>query len=530
MIPRSSTLVLTLFLASEALFLPTQSQEQSPVQTLPGQSTYSFHTDTRVVLTDVTVTDADGNPVHGLGQSAFHIFDNKKLQVIASFEEHSSADAATIQPASTDGIYSNDYLLHQPAALNILLIDIANMDMAEQMYLNYELTKFLSERPDGEPLAIYLRAGSGCFLVQSFTSNRKLLLQAVNKAIPRFPPLEREYLSDIDTLDQMVISLRSLPGRKNVLWFSGGSTAFLIPDAIPLQNDEVWRDLYDDLDQGRIAIYPIDARGLISEPDTITMDRAQQHRAMNDVAQATGGHAFYDDNAFKAITEHLLGSDGSFYTLTYSPRHLHFDNKWHKVHVEVDGAAYQLSYRSGYFADGSIRGKTQPPARTRMRLLQSGEKLEESELRDRPIVFGAALLPASDPAVANLDLSAVPFPPHKHGSVPFLIRYTVPLDALTMTTVDGIHQTVLGVVASALNSEGIMVEQRAEEMTVILPEDVLRRPPGLHFTVSQRINLSPEDMFLHLGVWDPVSGRFGSIQTPLEVPKPGKSHVASGQR
>jgi hypothetical protein len=85
------------------------------------------------------------------------------------------------------------------------------------------------------------------------------------------------------------------------------------------------------------------------------------------------------------------------------------------------------------------------------------------------------------------------------------------------------------VVASTLNSEGIMVEQRAEEMTVILPEDVLRRPPGVHLTVSQRINLSQGDMFFHLGVWDPVSGRFGSIQTPLEVPKPGKSHVALGQ-
>jgi VWFA-related protein len=149
MIPRSSTLVLALFLSSEALFLRTQSQEQSPVQTLPDQSTYSFHTNTRVVLTDVTVTDANGNPVHGLGQSAFHIFDNKKLQVIASFEEHSSADAATIQPTTRDGIYSNDYLLHLPPALNILLIDIANMDMAEQMYLNDELTKFLSERPTG---------------------------------------------------------------------------------------------------------------------------------------------------------------------------------------------------------------------------------------------------------------------------------------------------------------------------------------------------------------------------------------------
>jgi hypothetical protein len=41
--------------------------------------------------------------------------------------------------------------------------------------LNYELTNFQTEWPGGQPLAICLRAGSGCFLVQSFTSDRKLL-------------------------------------------------------------------------------------------------------------------------------------------------------------------------------------------------------------------------------------------------------------------------------------------------------------------------------------------------------------------
>jgi hypothetical protein len=119
MIPRSSTLALALFVWSGALFYPAQSQEQSAVQTPPDQPTYSFHTDTRVVLTDVTVTDANGNPV-----------------------------------------------------LNIVLIDIDNMQMADQMYLHYELTKFLNDRPEQQPLAIYLRAGSGCFLVQNFTSVR----------------------------------------------------------------------------------------------------------------------------------------------------------------------------------------------------------------------------------------------------------------------------------------------------------------------------------------------------------------------
>ena len=323
-----------------------------------------------------------------------------------------------------------------------MLIDIGNLEMADQMYLNYELTKFLNEQPEGQPLAIYLRRGSGCFLVQPFTSDHKLLLDAVHKAIPRFPPNEREYLSDFNTLHQVAVSLSQLPGRKNVLWFSGGSTSFLMPDAIPVQ-DAAWRKLYDELDQERIAIYPIDARGLFVDT-TAQMVVAKQHLVMSDVGQATGGQAFFNNNGLEEITDHILESDGSFYTLTYSPDSLRFDNKWHKVRVEVDGAPHQLSYRRGYYADGSARQKD-PPSRARTRLLWNGEKLEVSELRDRPIIFQARVVPTSDPAIANFDRASgsLPLPRAKKGSVPFLIRYTLPINALTMRDVGGIGEVRL---------------------------------------------------------------------------------------
>ena len=355
--------------------------------------------------------------------------------------------------------------------------------------------------------------------MQNFTSDRKLLLDAVNKAIPRFPPHEREYLTDFDTLRQMVVSLSQLPGRKNVLWFSGGSTIFLNPNAIEFENDAAWRDLYDQLDQERIAIYPIDARGLIF-PD-LPVER--QHMAMNSVAQATGGQAFYSSNGLKEITEHLLESDDSFYTLTYSPRNLQFDNKWHKVRVAVEGASYHLSYRRGYFADGSVREKDKT-TRPRTRLLRNGQKLEVSELRDRPIIFRASVLPASDAAVANLDKTSgsLPLPQPKKGSVPFLIHYMVPVDALTMRTVEGEHEVILGIVAIGLNRDGSMVEHKAYQITMTLPRDVLYRSPELPVTADQEVDLSKDDKFLHLGVWDAVSGRFGNIDIPLEVPQPGK--------
>ena len=44
-----------------------------------------------------------------------------------------------------------------------------------------------------------------------------------------------EYLSDFDALQSGAVSLSQLPGRKNVLWFSGGSFEFLMPDVIPVQ-------------------------------------------------------------------------------------------------------------------------------------------------------------------------------------------------------------------------------------------------------------------------------------------------------
>lgn len=326
---RSPTLVLAL-----TLLCPAQLWAQTP----PDPSTYTFQADTRLVLIDVTVTDAKDNPVHDLPQFAFRVFDNNKPQLVASFEEHKGIPAATILPATTPGVYSNDYLLHLPPILNIVLIDIANMDMADQIYLSDQLTKFLNEQPDGQPLAIYLRAGLGCFLVQNFTSDRKLLMDAVHKALPRFPPQERRYLSDFDTLYQIAFSLNRLPGRKNILWFSGGSTRFLRPDVIPLPDDSPWRDLYDELNLERIAVYPIDVRGpgMTFNPGRYS-SKWLQHMAMKDAAQATGGKAFYNSNGLTEITEHVVISDGSFYTLTYSPHNLDLDNNWHKIRIEVDG-------------------------------------------------------------------------------------------------------------------------------------------------------------------------------------------------
>ena len=46
------------------------------------------------------------------------------------------------------GVYSNDYLKHLPSVLNVIIIDIANLDVPDQMYLYSELTRFFNLRGD----------------------------------------------------------------------------------------------------------------------------------------------------------------------------------------------------------------------------------------------------------------------------------------------------------------------------------------------------------------------------------------------
>ena len=274
----------------------------------PGLPAYTLHANSRIVLTDVTVTDREGRPVKGLPASAFHVRDNGKPQSIASFEEHTAAPSHFEQAAAAEpGNYSNDYLLHLPPVLNVLVLDITNIELVDQMYLYQELVGFVRDLPGGEPLAVYFRKGTATVLLQGFTAEKNLLLEAIRKAIPQFPPHGRQYLSDWDTLHQIAFYLSQVPGRKNVLWFSGGSTAALRTGPAPTRAAQ--RLSFDELEASRIAVYPIDARGLTEGSSRLLN---AQHYAMGIVAEATGGTAFFSNNGLKQIASTLVSNDGSF--------------------------------------------------------------------------------------------------------------------------------------------------------------------------------------------------------------------------
>jgi VWFA-related protein len=504
---------------------PQTPSEQSPALTLRAE--------TRIVLADITVTDRHGNAVHNLTAAEFHVFDNNQPQHIASFEEHNAERTST----TTD----NQQL---PPVLNVVLLDTTNLELPDQMYLHIQLTRFIKALRPGQPIAIFARHGDYTTLVQPFTDVHSLLQAAVDRAIPRILVAGREYRSDADTLRQIGIYLRQVPGRKNILWFSGGSTAYLLdglaaltaptpmgpppnsaqaaatqaatspstPLATPSIGEgmDTLREVYDELEAARIAIYPIDARSLTTEGDVAL---GPQQTQMTQTADATGGEAILNRNSLALAAAHILSTDSSSYTLTWSPQNFHYDGKRHNIRITMRDRDLHLSYRRGYFAD---KPHPLPPSQHKLSILLADDpkQVTAPDLRSNPLLFEASAHPASESSAANEEF--VPLRPAARaakGTTAFHVDYSLSTAGLLPAQVDGASRATIIFAAIALDSNGERIGQTLDRVRFSLTPD----SPPRKLQVEQQIDLPKGGSFLALAIWDPVGGRIGTLQIPVSV-------------
>jgi hypothetical protein len=316
--------------------------------------------------------------------------------------------------------------------------------------------------------------------------------------------LGADYMTSTSTLKQLATELSQIPGRKNVLWFAGGRTEHIAPDPTVgnCAIEDCYRRIYDELEAARIAIYPIDARGINLHAAT--------HIRMEDVAEATGGQAYFNNNDLDHITSHIVETDNSFYTLTYIPENFRPDRKWHKVHVTLDIPGYFLSYRTGYFADH----RNITPATVNAK----GEPIPiPADFRSAPIVFSASVVPATalssapDGAFVALKVSAET---PSRSSIPYLIRYTLPPDSFVTHDDNGVSSASFDVAVLAFDQNGEKVAIKGDQVFARFPQNDPHQP----IKIEQTINLKPGDLYLYIAVWDAATGRVGTLQIPASVP------------
>jgi hypothetical protein len=328
-----------------------------------------------------------------------------------------------------------------------------------------------------------------------------------------------------------------------VLWFTGGSTAYLLDGlsaltvaspmgpppnsaaaaasqaasspSTPLSTPSIGegadnlRQVYDELEAARVAIYPIDARGLTTEGDVAL---GPQQSEMMQTAEATGGEAIINHNGLALAADHIITTDSSSYTLTWSPQNFHYDSKWHNIRITVRNRDFHLSYRRGYFAD---KPQTLPPSQHKLATLITGDSKQvvtAPDVRSTPLLFEASVHPAS---LASAD-DYIPLRPATapaKGTTAFRVDYSLSTAGLSASTTDGASRATVFFAAIALDSDGNRIGQTLDRVRFPLAPG----SPARKLQVEQQINLPKGGDFLALTIWDPVSGHLGTLQIPVTV-------------
>src|SRR5258708_5438394 len=71
---------------------------------------------------------------------------------------------------------------------------------------------------------------------------------------------------------------------------------------------------------------------------------------MNDIAQQTGGEAFFNTNDLKLAMRQSIERGSTYYTLAYVPANRNWDSKYRRIEVKLARSGLKADYRRGYFA------------------------------------------------------------------------------------------------------------------------------------------------------------------------------------
>jgi VWFA-related protein len=530
-------------------------ESKNPVPQATGPA---IRTASNLVVVDVVVSD-DGEPVKGLERQAFHLFEDGREQAIKVFEEHNSLNVSQIQnfPALPPDTYTNFPETTVTSAANVLLLDALNTPMKDQMYVRKEMIEYLRNIPLGTRIAIFPLA-SKLRIVEGFTSDRTPLQAALSdkRTAPGESPLLQDpndstptnlvsgmqdigasaqaiaslqqFQADVaafqidlrvqytlDALNQLAGYLGGIPGHKNLIWFSGSFPLNLDPDATLGNEFSVMREYSDQLRAtsnllaaSRVAVYPVDARGLFtapmfsaanqganysgvshgtpsmsgppnqgthaggarharnpananaSNPNSFARDSskfvqttAAEHATMQELAQATGGRAFYDTNGIKDALANAIENGANYYTLAYIPDDAKFDGKFRKIQVKLPEQNHQLAYRQGYFADAPSAHSSNAP------LSASASAIQRGAPPSSQLLFKLRVLPSDDPALKGLESQAGPaglLADKLHGPLKrYWIDYAADMHQVAMNLgSDGLYHSSVEFVAIAYDRDG----------------------------------------------------------------------------
>jgi VWFA-related protein len=535
------------------------AQTSAPASPSPQAPTVLRST-TRLVQINVIVHNKKGEPVEGLRKEDFAIQDQGQEQQVATF----FAIAATPRepsaiPALPPNVFTNrtDQTGGTPGSVTVILFDALNTAIQDQFYARQQVVKFLRQLQPQDHVAIYVLT-TKIVVLNEFTQDSRSLLQAIellggyssapldaatpkadNQSIfavktPETDTMASKLKDFLDAADGKISDFANInraetttsaieaianhvariPGRKSLVWVSGSFPMTIGFDGETLsQPGREQRSFREELEhaaralnQANMAIYPVDARGLMtlsqfSASNSARFDPRFAPRGMapyqNDfdtmivLADRTGGKASYNTNDIEGAVQRAI-ADGQFtYTLGFYPTHDKWDGKFHELKVHVNEKGLTLRYRKGYFASAD------PP--------------------NGPAEIQAALDAAIGSPVewTNLDVE-VTVKAFDVSTRTVELQVAMDTHELLFDSQDGRWNGKLYVFFGQLGAGNKIITSEKETFGMKLKQETYEKLMKIGTKFTGKLVLSPEVEDLRVIVQDASSGSIGTLTIPIK--------------
>jgi len=402
------------FLFSSAILTRAQ---QGAADTEPATLTAN----TELVLVAAQVKGSDGKPLLGLKQQDFVLRSDGKPLPIGIFEESlrtatkSTAQTKTAQPAPLNRT-SNVPDSGMPDQILIIALDLVNTTFLDQNRAKQQLLKYLAAEKADRHFALVAITPHGLAQIHNFSSDPAVLLEALRrietstaKDVTMTPPLPSitaagqfgTRLSPADEFNSMAVAFpkgqayiaytqklqakatltalmqiaqayAGVPGRKSVIWLTGGMPVLLyeafaggINNFSAMNGDAEltadYEQVFDAMNNANIAIYGVDVKGVkmstglstaprnLIYPSRMVKSGENNDDAIKVLSAATGGKACTANTELKDCIDEAVDDSNSYYQLGfYVPQQ---DRKpgWHKLKVELVSGRGSVRSRTKYY-------------------------------------------------------------------------------------------------------------------------------------------------------------------------------------
>jgi VWFA-related protein len=547
---------LLVFVTGSALIAEQNPPAQPAPQ--PPQQAPTFKVRVDYVEVDVVVTDRQGNLVRDLKKEDFQVLEDGKAQTINTFTmvdipvERADRPLFAASPIEPD-VKTNEKPFD--GRVYVMVIDDLHTRFGRSIRVKAAAKQFIERRLGANDLMAVVHTAGATDANQEFTSNRRLLLAAVDKTSGRkldsaTAGKTQEYYntrdfrqqgdrlndpndhergfnarSTLDTLRNVAEWFASVRGRRKAILLVSEGIDYDIYDMIAQNGSthqsasmvlDATRDAIAAATRSNVAIYGIDPRGLTdlgdesieigSFPDDTSLgigpgslqnELRLSQDSLRTLSEETGGFAVVNKNDFATAFQRIVEDNSSYYVLAYYPPDAR-PGRLHKIDVRVTRPGLTVRARKGYITPKKVDAVTTSKSTTKTP--------STPELRDAL----ESPLPVSG---LTMHVFAAPF----KGAAPNAsVLFGVELRGRDIQ-LDQNTKLLLSYVAIDQNGKLRGGNTDALTMTALKPETKSRiEQTGLR--MLNRLDLPPGRYQLRVAAHDSSGGNVGSIQYDLSVP------------